>query len=158
MELINYTLLTIVTYIGIFCGVVLSFISPEELKPGKRYFLIMQKILLFLMSISLFYHITFINIILSLTIVLFAIIQKNSFIAYLLFAIIIFINVQNIALVTIISVLIFLYGLPTGSLLSNTKKKTVSLLMCLRFGYYPLLAVLLAVVIRIISPSISSYL
>ena len=158
MELINYTLLTIVTYIGIFCGVVLSFISPEELKPGRRYFLIMQKILLFLMSISLFYHITFINIILSLTIVLFAIIQKNSFIAYLLFAIIIFINVQNIALVTIISVLIFLYGLPTGSLLSNTKKKTESLLMCLRFGYYPLLAVLLAIVIRIVSPSISSYL
>ncbi|MFC1691449.1 hypothetical protein ACFL0W_04690 [Nanoarchaeota archaeon] len=48
-------LITLLAFSGIFVGTMLSFISPEELKPGKNYFRALR-ILLFLFIIGLSFY------------------------------------------------------------------------------------------------------
>ena len=38
MELINYVLVLIVSFLGLFVGNVLALFSKEELKPGEKWF------------------------------------------------------------------------------------------------------------------------
>src|SRR3989338_1294893 len=55
MQIINYFLASIISYLGIALGMTLAYIAPEEQKPGKKYFAILKyvffiSILAFLLS------------------------------------------------------------------------------------------------------------
>jgi len=115
---------------GFLFGFILSLISPEELKPGKKYFLLIKKILFYsiiLFSFFLFIYfknyyfasIPLIYLILSLIIIrkqkifLEEIFNYSFFIViYLLF---LAVKLQNNILIILPS-LVFLYGLPSGTL------------------------------------------
>lgn len=74
---------SLIAGLGIFCGVFLAFISPEELKPGKKYF-------------TLLHHIMLTAII-------------------ILIAVSFFTQIRSMLILS----LIFIYGLPAGTLLAR---------------------------------------
>lgn len=154
METINYILLSIVSYIGLFCGVLLAFIAPEEQRPGKNYFLFARKIILGTMVMALLILAPTIYIFATSVILLIMMFFRNlnNYIVYLLFVPVIYLSINNSFLILIISTQIFLYGMLTGTLIVQQKKHLDAVKRCLRFSYYPLMLSLLFIL-----PFISSY-
>ena len=128
MQIINYLLASIVSYLGLLVGIILVRVAPEEQKPGKKYFILIKKIIFFLIVAFLlvYYKINFIFSLLALLIIGIIIIGKKlekSEFAYFLLGIVFFISSKMADLFIIESVLVFLYGITAASLLLNLKKK-----------------------------------
>ncbi len=128
--MINQILILLFSLTGFLFGLILSFIAPEELKPGKKYFILIKEILFYLIIFfSFFIFIYFKNyyfilipliyLILNLILVkkkkylLEEILNYSFFILYLILLIIISLK-SNLSL--ILPSLIFFYGLPSGTL------------------------------------------
>ena len=122
MQLLNYSLISLISFSGLLIGMILAFTAKEELDPGKKYFILLQKIILLLILIlllnSLDISIYFRIIIYALFIFLMTINIKSQAI-YPALAIIFFISSKDINLFIINSILIFFYGFPTGSLFAK---------------------------------------
>lgn len=128
MQIINYLLASIISYLGLLAGIMLVKMAPEEQKPGKKYFILIKKIIFFL-AIAFLLAYYKINLIFSLLALLFAGIiiagrklEKPEF-AYFFLGIIFFLSSKIMDLFAIESVLVFLYGIPVASLIFNIKKK-----------------------------------
>ena len=130
MNLTNYLLTSIAVYLGLIAGIIVSYMSKEELKPGKRYFIIMHNIVL---AFILFFILELFNLNIYLIIILILIllislfsfkeVYKKSYIVYFLLGTIFYLSHKNINYFLIISALIFLYGMPTSALQLDFKKK-----------------------------------
>ncbi len=130
MDFLNYFLISLVTYFGLLVGIILSFMAKEELKDGRKYFILLHNIIL---AFVLFFILEFfkVNVFLSLFLPLILIfilfyfneIYKKSYIVYVLFGIVFYFSSKNINLLLIISSLIFFYGFLISSLQINFKKK-----------------------------------
>ena len=154
METINYILLSVVSYTGLFCGVVLAFIAPEEQRPGRNYFLFAQKILLgtivmVLLTLNPNIYTLAISVIL-LTMIFFR--NLNNYVAYFLFVPALYLSINNTPLILIVSTQVFLYGMLTGTLIVQPKKLNEAVKSCLRFAYYPLILFFIFIL-----PLVSSY-
>lgn len=130
MNLLNYSLAAIISYMGLFIGFFLAIIAKEELREGKKYFIYLQKIILLLIFVFLLIYLRLNNIL--TVIVLIAILipllktektLNTSPYIYPILAVILYLSSKTLNLFIIESSLIFLYGLPTGSLLTGKKKK-----------------------------------
>jgi len=127
---LNYFLASIIVYLGLLLGVILIKLAPEEQRPGKKYFSLLKKIILFLI-ITLFFAYSNLNYVLLLFLiaVLFLILLskkitlESTILIYLLFGVIFSLSSKITNLFVIESVLIFLYGIPTASLIFKIKKK-----------------------------------
>lgn len=129
---LNYFLAAIIAYLGLLLGVILIKFAPEEQKPGRKYFVLLKKILFFLILASLLFFYK-INIILSSILLFFIItlmlnkkinLDKLGLVYFFLgvvFYLSYFSKIFN--LFTIETVLIFLFGIPTSSLILKLKKK-----------------------------------
>ena len=130
MNILNYSLVAIISYLGLFIGFFLALIAKEEIKPGKKYFILIKKIMLLLIFVFLIVN-TKLNYQIILLFLVFAILQiyrtKKEFnelpYTYIILAIIFYMASKNTTLFVIESSLIFIYGLPTGSLLTKKSKK-----------------------------------
>lgn len=130
MNLLNYSLTAIISYIGLFVGFILAIIAKEEIKPGKKYFIFLQKLILLLIFIFLLVFIK-LNYILVLLILVFIVIYllktKKEFnespYIYIVLSVVFYLSLKILSLFVIESSLIFIYGLPTGSLLTKKSKK-----------------------------------
>jgi len=129
MEIITYFPAALISYLGLLLGIILIVLAPEEQKPGKKYFIILKKILFLtiILFLLLFYNI---NLILSLALLalLVLLLNKRNFlennaIVYFLLGILFFLSSKITNLFVIESILIFMYGIPTASLIFNIKKK-----------------------------------
>lgn len=154
MNLLNYFLAAIISYFGLFVGFILAIIAKEELKQGKKYFIFLQKIILLLIFIFLLIFIK-LNYLLVLLILIFILIYilKNylkkqfnelSYI-YIILSIIFYISSKELNLFVIESSLIFLYGLPTGTLLIRKSKKETIINILKNVGF-----VVMAIIIFLI--------
>ena len=130
MQIIIYFLASIISYFGLLAGIMLVRMAPEEQKPGKKYFILVKKMLFFLMiAFLLFYY--RINVLLTLSALLFIGIiiaagklkLEKSALAYFFLGIIFFLSSKTADLFAIESVLVFLYGIPAASLLFDFKKR-----------------------------------
>ena len=130
MQIINYLLASILSYLGLLAGIILVRMAPEEQKPGEKYFILIKKILFFLiMAFLLVYY--KINLIFSSFLLLFLLILmiikkiklEKSALAYFFLGIIFFLSSKMADLFIIESVLVFLYGIPAASLTFNVKRK-----------------------------------
>ena len=105
---------------GIIFGVVLAYISPEEVMPGKKYFFWLKKLLFIGILITIIYY-SFNDLLLLIIPVLIVLIsvfnlkfKRNYFeLGYYVLFSIFYLLVSPVLL----AVLIFIYGLPTGTLL-----------------------------------------
>jgi len=128
--MIKEVLIIIISVLGFLLGVILSYIAPEELKPGKKYFIFMKESLFYLtLAYSLFLFIYFQNFYFTLIPIiyfplhLFFIKKQRKYlqtISNYIFFIIIYITFTTLIpennILIILPVLIFLYGLPAGTL------------------------------------------
>ncbi|MAE42463.1 hypothetical protein CMO93_01720 [Candidatus Woesearchaeota archaeon] len=128
--LINYFLASVISYLGLLLGIILIKLAPEEQKPGKKYFILLKKILFFLIIAFLlfFYKINMIFLLLLLLFMLVLMLTnklelEKSPLVYFILGIIFFLSSKIINLFVIESILIFLYGVLTASLILNLKKK-----------------------------------
>lgn len=126
MELINYMLASLIVSLGLFCGVILGYIAKEEMKPGKKYFILLQHAIIAVMLVLMVYLRFEGDIVFLFVAGLFFIFYKTKFKKqimpeiYVLFALI-FANAKAESFLILAS-LMLLYGLPTGSLISMEKK------------------------------------
>ncbi len=127
---LNYFLASIIAYLGLLVGLILIKLAPEEQKPGKKYLFLLKKILFFLILIPLLfsYKVHFILLIIVLLFVIVLIITNKidlnrSARVYFFLGIAFYLSSKIFNLFIIESILIFLYGIPTSSLILNLKKK-----------------------------------
>lgn len=127
MEAVNYSLGIAVIIAGLALGMILARIAKEELKPGKKYLLLFQNILVSAVFVSAVFSFesTFIKIILAAVLVYLVVFNYkfNWLVAYASFGFIYFSSLNNLNLVLLISALMFLYGFPTGSLIRAERMK-----------------------------------
>tara|TARA_Y100000034_G_scaffold39094_2_gene48193 strand:- start:29946 stop:30413 length:468 start_codon:yes stop_codon:yes gene_type:complete len=113
VEVVTYTLTSLTITIGLFIGLILAIISPEELKPGKKYFKITEHILFYLI---IFFSLTFLYInkvylLTTMAILVFYFLEfklKPQF-TYLLLSILFYLSTTNEDAFLIISSLLFIY-------------------------------------------------
>jgi hypothetical protein len=131
MDIICYTGSLIVVALGIFLGVLLGYAAKEELKPGRKYLAMLQFAILCLM---VFYSL-YLWLSPYVPIMLFFILlvwldtkklekepkEKMYYVIYAVFAFAFFEASKSCSFIVFDS-LIFLFGLPTGSLLFMKKK------------------------------------
>src|SRR3989338_2436871 len=121
---LNYFLASIISYLGLLVGLIIIKLAPEEHKPGKKYFILLRKILFFLILVPLLlsYKVHFILLIVVLLFVIVLIISNKinlniSERVYFILGIVFYLSSKIFNLFIIESVLIFLYGIPNASLL-----------------------------------------
>ena len=146
MQLLNYSLISLISFSGLLIGMVLAFTAKEELKPGKKYFILMQKIILLLILIFLLNFFTiniYLRIIIYILFILLMIINIKSQIIYLALGVMFFLSSKDINLFIINSILIFLHGFPTGSLFTKKliKKKKSFVLKNIFLSYFWFVAI-----------------
>ena len=126
MEPVNYILSTAIVFLGPFIGAVLAFISPEELKPGKKYFLLLKNILFVLIMVAVVaVSVEMILYSAALAVLLLiAFFVKNDILSYAALGYALFLSSFS-DYFTVIAASVFVYGLPLGTLLAskNVKKR-----------------------------------
>jgi len=122
MEYLFYVGIVIVAFLGLLSGIILGAISPEEVVPGRRWLLLLQKALyLLLIAIVLYAHHTLLQaaIILISAGIGYLLLPYRSL--YLLFGALLGILFFSPVLQHV-AVALFLIGLPKGSLMASTRK------------------------------------
>ncbi len=130
MNLLTYSLAAILAYLGLFLGLLLAIIAKEEMKQGKKYFLMLQKLILLLLFLFLLIYLRLSNIltVIILLAILIPILRTEKRIntspyIYMILGVAIYLSSKIPDLFIIESSLVFIYGLPTGSLLAEKSKK-----------------------------------
>jgi len=127
---LNYFLASIIAYLGLLVGLILTKLAPEEQKPGKKYFILFKKILFFLIlaSFLFFYKIDFILSAILLIFIIILMLNKKtnlskSHLIYFIFGLIFYFSYfsKMLDLFIVESILTFLYGVPTASLILKKK-------------------------------------
>lgn len=121
----NQILASTVAFLGLFAGTALAYFTKEELEEGKKYFLLMQKIILiiifaiFLNYFNLNVYLKFFLYLVAILVVAF--IELSHYVVYFLFLPVLLVTSKNAQIFAIEASLVFAYGLPTGSLLLYKK-------------------------------------
>jgi len=119
---LSYFLASVLSFLGLLVGIILIKLAPEEQKPGKKYFILIKKIILFLI-IALFFIYLKINLIILFLLLIITLIMltnkkitlESTSLVYLTLGIFFSLSSKIFNLFIIESVLIFLYGIPTSS-------------------------------------------
>jgi hypothetical protein len=118
MEFLPFFLTLFISYLGLPAGLALAFISPEEMPTGRKFFPLLQSLLLVSIAaivISVFVAGIYARLPLYALAILLASIRLNPAIIYTAFALIFFLVSKSQPEFLAVAVLIFLYGLPAGS-------------------------------------------
>ncbi len=132
MSMLSNFLAAVLAGLGVFCGAAIANYAKEELKPGRRYFIILeQAVLAAFAAAHIYYSAPFYSIALSSALFISSFfreqIEKKSkamfcYFAYAAFAVILFWSAGAHFFVQLASI-IFLYGIPSGSIVFMEKKK-----------------------------------
>lgn len=134
MNFLSFFLLSLFSIIGLLIGIILILLAPEEQRPGKKYFQLIQNVIfalillvfLFYIKLSLIYLVL---LLISLIILYFLLLTKvkDKFrtvnYVYFILAFIFFFSFQYNLLFLIESVLVMLIGIPAASLLFKKSKR-----------------------------------
>lgn len=135
MEILNYALIALIVSLGLLSGRIIAWIAKEEIKPGKKYFLILQKVLFCAVVFLLMYfnktnvHYTWIG-----GLVIFAYLSWFKKIPSYIISAVLGITLYLATLTEnflLISAVIFLYGFPAGSLIKNKKEIALNIVIFL---------------------------
>ncbi|MBU0930354.1 MAG: hypothetical protein KJ623_04770 [Nanoarchaeota archaeon] len=105
----------LLSFIGILAGILIARYTKEELKEGKKYFIILERICLILISLILIS-----NYKISWVVLLGLIAGYFLNIIYLVFGLTLVLT-NNMML----SIIVFIYGMPYGSMLKEKTKKVL---------------------------------
>jgi hypothetical protein len=144
-------MLSLIVFLGVVVGCLIGYLAEEELKPG-RWILDAFRHALFVIIIIVFFfnNISWmIFLLVSGMIILVSFHPKRETLYYLALAVVLFLSYRYNAF-SLIAPLIFLYGLPVGSLylVENRKKKGIKLISSLIISYFGFLA--LAIILGVL--------
>ena len=127
MECINFMLTALAIAAGPILGAILGWIAKEELRPGKKYHILLQKAIFTLAIILLMYanrtNVHYIWVGAAAIFLYYSYYtQIQEAVIYAALAVIFYLGADTNLALPIIS-LTFLYGLPSGSLLLKNKKQ-----------------------------------
>ncbi len=156
--MITYILTTLFAFLGVYVGAILAFISPEELKPGRMYLrACMNTVLIFTVLILLYSYNAHIAVLILLGVAASSFLYYTSDtspvnqIAYFLLGIAFFFAAKNADLFILISSLVFIYGLPLGSLFvlrkAKKSKQTILADLLLNYGFFVIVALMTNLII-----------
>ncbi|MBU0461086.1 MAG: hypothetical protein KJ574_00710, partial [Nanoarchaeota archaeon] len=149
---------SIASFLGVIAGLLLSFIAPEELKPGKKHLWRFQNLIFILILIFFlaFNGVGFWGMILagSLLIVMLSYVHRidSDFelhrLLYILSAALLYLSYEIKEWFMLTAALIFVYGMPVASLyvLENKKLSRMRLFLGVlkNYGFFVVLALLMA--------------
>ncbi|MBW3015889.1 hypothetical protein KY330_05695 [Candidatus Woesearchaeota archaeon] len=146
--MLQYILVSILIFASVFLGHLLAIIAKEEIKHGVKYFKMLQKILFLAIVITTVYFYFEEKLILILSLILLAVffyLRKRPYydiLSYVLFSFFYFVSYEK---TLIIPSLMFIYGLPTGSLLFHRFKKNNLIIeqIFIRYLWFILLSLVL---------------
>ncbi len=104
------------SFLGLLVGTALSYFTKEELKPGEKYFLLLEKALLLAISFTIIYYVGEFFIFLALGVLAGLIFRK----AYFYFGLAL--PLASETFLVLLSSLVFIFGLPHGTLLASNSK------------------------------------
>lgn len=116
MGLLTFSLTSIVVFAAVFLGIILGFIAKDEVKQGRKHFVIAQKVVFGIsLAVVLLYSTAHIAAVLVMFIVYFVTVKKsyNDILAYVMFGYVLFLNNE---VDVVIPALIFIHGLLQGTL------------------------------------------
>jgi len=118
-------LIPLIVFSGLILGVILAKVSPEEMKSGERYFKILKKITLTILIISLIFLAIplFLELILGLVVGYIAALLLKRVYFFLGLALFLSFLTSIPDLILLFSSIVFIFGLPTGSLIASEVKK-----------------------------------
>lgn len=126
MEFLNYLLVSIAAFSGLWFGAALAFIAPEEMKAGERYFRMMAKALFLIVAVLIALTLKEKPVYIPLTFMVFCIIFgifcPEKFIrqyTFPLIGIFFYVSSKDASLFPIVAALIFLLSLPKGSVFAK---------------------------------------
>ena len=130
---LTYVLAMLIAYLGLITGVILGMNSPEEMKPGKQWLTLLSSFLFGLfvgviIAYFVIFPVTYIHYglaILAVMLVLARFVRAPRFVLYTLLAMTIALFIGHQSFFLVLAALLFLYGLPEGSLIVEpyTEKK-----------------------------------
>ncbi|MBI4150126.1 hypothetical protein HY488_01850 [Candidatus Woesearchaeota archaeon] len=122
MEYLPYLGIAVVSFLGLLAGIVLGAVSPEEVVSGRRWLLLLKKaVYILLIALLLYYHHTLLQTATVLVIGGAGYLLLNYRSIYSLLGMSLGILYFSPALLHGASI-IFLFGLPMGSLMASTRK------------------------------------
>lgn len=148
MEVLNYVLVSLAVFSGLLVGWLVGVIAKEELKPGKKYLVLLKRFLfcavfliaaIFIVS-SIWLTLVFIG---ALIYFFAGEYPLKDVVVYLLFGIVFYLSVERLFLLQ--ASLMFIYGFPVGSLMYFEKKKIKDAF--LRYAWFIPVAIVLFLVI-----------
>ena len=119
-------MILLASILGLFSGYLLSLIAPEELKDGKKYFIILRRALFVAISIILLHSlwstpVYFILFLAVVAIITYLIEWKSFYFQILVYTL--FVSAQSFTNQEMIIPLLFLYGFPVAALIQCHLKK-----------------------------------
>lgn len=120
MAILETILTAIISILGYPSGLLISYLTKEELKPGKKYFILLENIML-IVAVSIGIYALQFNLYLSIISAIIAtigiaIIQPKPLAGYPIMLITFLISTKNINLLLFTSSAIFIYGLAAASI------------------------------------------
>jgi hypothetical protein len=143
MEFVNYLLISVLTYLGLGAGLLISWMAEEELKPGRKYFVLahiltLTFILFFILesfNLSL-YIVLLLPLLLIIFLFRYIYTYKKSQIMYILLGIISYLALPNKSYFFIIMSLIFFYGMILSALELDIHKKNYFSIILKNLGFF----------------------
>ena len=124
-KMIQYIFTAVVVFLGLVIGLIIAHFAKEELKPGKKYFVLLQRLLVLIIAGVFMYsfHTRIYIIIIALFILSTLIYQFEISLSiyYIIFGVLYFFSPEPLT----ISALMFLFGLPSGALFYSDKKEVL---------------------------------
>jgi len=142
---INFLLISIVSYLGLFAGYFALSFCPEEKKPGMKYFKVLHKVVFGISIVAAVYFSWFNLMIVILSIVFligfFYLKEYRIYIAYMFYALVIALVGSIVPFATIV----FSYGLILGAIIFEPKKNNVRKLFLP--SYYILISNIITIIL-----------
>lgn len=114
-------LIFVLSFLGLLAGVIISFFTKEELKPGERYFMLLEKVVLLFISLVIIFYVKSFFLFFIAGVLAGFIFRK----AYFYFGMALPLAFESFLF--LFSSLVFVFGMPHGTLLaSRLKKKDVT--------------------------------
>ncbi|MFC1801501.1 hypothetical protein ACFLZB_03475 [Nanoarchaeota archaeon] len=121
MSSINHILVLLAAAGSLLLGMGLGLIAPEELKPGRKYFIYLEKLFLTFAFLPIIYQVgSSLMILFPVVLLVFLLLTKSDikiFAVYFVFVVLFYFSLSDGLIMTLEAAAIFLYGLPAGSML-----------------------------------------
>ena len=125
-----YSLIALISFLGLLVGMILTYSNKDELKPGRKYIILVQKIIWTLIMIvtAFVYNLHWFVLLLIFIFTISPFFNKKQIKTpsiYFFFGIIFYLSTNSINLLAVNASLIFLFGLPSGTLIKTDEKSKI---------------------------------